>query len=671
MRRTPPFLTSACLLLWGVQSGWLIPAVAMAAVLAGSRFIKTRWVFSSAHIARTSDLCALLLVSVAAIALYQEPSRLVLSIVPWLPLVLYPLILVQQYSQSDRIDAAQLFLMVRRRKGRRRPKRLHVNLSYPYAIVCIVSAAGAGAANPWFFFSLIVLTAWALWPLRTQRYGVTAWIVILLVGGAVGYAGHRGLNRLQTHITDLAIAFFMEDNDPSMRTTAIGEVGRLKLSDRIQFRISPGGNARFPMLLRQACYTAYDRSTWYATHSGFDRLMPDNIAAASWQLDDEPETRSTIHVAMYIPRGKSLLNLPGGAFRLSRLDVATVERNPLGAVMVDAKAGLTNFTADYDPIQLHSRAPDETDLSIPNDETATIQQITAALNLPNRSEREVVAKIRSYFADHFTYSLDLVRHAPDKTDLAGFLRDTRSGHCEYFATATVLLLRAAGIPARYVSGFMAWEYSDLEKRVVVRHSHAHAWAMAYLSEGRADGRTAGRWVNIDTTPPDWTAIEAESASDLLMISDFFSYLRFKFSTWRQQVTKKAMIIYLAILLFVLLTIFLRRLAGAKSVRLVQHEGKKGSSKNTIPLRTTDFSKIEQWLNGKGLNKGPGETLYAWVNRLEKIAPATFDWNMIQPILALHYQHRYSADGLSSDGREKLSRAVEAVLEHNRRLTQKQ
>src|SRR5207247_2054170 len=78
--------------------------------------------------------------------------------------------------------------------------------------------------------------------------------------------------------------------------------------------------------------------------------------------------------------------------------------------------------------------------------------------------------------------------------LGEFLQTTRAGHCEYFASATVLLLRAAGVPARYAVGFSVQEWSRLERRWIVRARHAHSWALAYVD---------GAWREGDTTPPLW------------------------------------------------------------------------------------------------------------------------------------------------------------------------
>ncbi len=77
--------------------------------------------------------------------------------------------------------------------------------------------------------------------------------------------------------------------------------------------------------------------------------------------------------------------------------------------------------------------------------------------------------------------------------LEDFLFKGRSANCEYFATAGVALMRAAGIPARLVSGFMSDDWNEYGKFFDVRQSDAHAWVEAYLP-GRG-------WTLVDPTPP--------------------------------------------------------------------------------------------------------------------------------------------------------------------------
>src|SRR5262249_14522877 len=57
------------------------------------------------------------------------------------------------------------------------------------------------------------------------------------------------------------------------------------------------------------------------------------------------------------------------------------------------------------------------------------------------------------------YSVRLPRHPAGVDPVEDFLFERRAGHCEYFATAMVILLRASGIPARYVNGYLGGEWN--------------------------------------------------------------------------------------------------------------------------------------------------------------------------------------------------------------------
>ena len=99
--------------------------------------------------------------------------------------------------------------------------------------------------------------------------------------------------------------------------------------------------------------------------------------------------------------------------------------------------------------------------------------------------------IENFLKTSFHYTLDLKTEGRDP--LAEFLFQTREGHCEYFATAMVIMLRTLDIPARIVNGFQMGEYNELNDMYSVRESDAHSWVEVYFP--RSDS-----WVEFDPTP---------------------------------------------------------------------------------------------------------------------------------------------------------------------------
>jgi transglutaminase-like putative cysteine protease len=89
--------------------------------------------------------------------------------------------------------------------------------------------------------------------------------------------------------------------------------------------------------------------------------------------------------------------------------------------------------------------------------------------------------ILRFLARGYTYSLDMGKDT-ERPGLDEFLLTRKKGHCEYFASAMVILLRLAGVPARLVNGFIGAEWNDMGNYMIVRQNHAHSWVEAYIPE---------------------------------------------------------------------------------------------------------------------------------------------------------------------------------------------
>ncbi len=106
------------------------------------------------------------------------------------------------------------------------------------------------------------------------------------------------------------------------------------------------------------------------------------------------------------------------------------------------------------------------------------------------SPEAIVNAALSYFAANaFYYSLTPPVLPNDAVD--DFLFATREGFCEHFASAFVVLMRAAGLPARVVTGYQGGEYNDVGDYLVVRQRDAHAWAEVFHPERG--------WIRVDPT----------------------------------------------------------------------------------------------------------------------------------------------------------------------------
>ena len=78
----------------------------------------------------------------------------------------------------------------------------------------------------------------------------------------------------------------------------------------------------------------------------------------------------------------------------------------------------------------------------------------------------------------------------DLDPIEDFVANHRTGHCEYFASALVLMLRSQGIPARMIIGYKGGEFNSLGHYYVVQQRHAHAWVEAWMPPGEVpDGKS--------------------------------------------------------------------------------------------------------------------------------------------------------------------------------------
>jgi len=98
-----------------------------------------------------------------------------------------------------------------------------------------------------------------------------------------------------------------------------------------------------------------------------------------------------------------------------------------------------------------------------------------------RTDYEKAQRILDYLSDstRFSYTTDMQPTAGVEP-VEDFLFNLKRGHCEYFASSMVVLLREVNVPARLVNGFKVSEWNPISEAYIVRQQHAHSWVEAYL-----------------------------------------------------------------------------------------------------------------------------------------------------------------------------------------------
>jgi len=671
--KPPPLLLSAALLLWGWQTGLWVWAVAMAALLEGARLLRLRWEFSQPDLDRVWNLCTILFLAALVYALTagvgaqawvslphqasgaarleaaNRSARLTFLLFQWLPLTTFPMALVQVCSAQPRMDLSTFSLWLRLR--RRRPGAQSaggVNIGYGYFAACLLGACAAPARSPWFVVALSGLLGWALWQARSKSYRTGSWATSLAAAMVLGLVAQAGLVYVQALVQG-AENFLLNRLgprsafDPRESRMQVGALGRLKRSGRILWRLKTEAGPP-PPRLREASYDFFKWPFWAATARDFNTVFEEDTNTHSWVLCSGLEPQRSVVMTGLLPDGKGVLPLPFGAAVLEQLPVFGLETNRLGAVRSLGGPGFLQFRVRSAQRSGLDSPPGPSDLEVPIVERPALERVVRQLGLAGRPAGEVLDRVAAWFEEHFQYSLwrpPPVIRGTNETVLSRFLLHDRKGHCEYFATATVLLLRYVGVPARYAVGYAVQERKGNDW--IVRVRHGHAWCLAWVN---------GAWQELDTTPGSWLEVENSQATGWEAVSDLWSAAWFAFSRFRWGQT--GLRAYLLWVMGAVLLIAVGRLLWSRPWR--QGRARPTESRvSVVPGTDSEFYLAERHLAALGLRREDGETLAGWLKRVAHSGIAGTD--SLQPALVLHYRLRFDPQGLSAAERLVLRRTV--------------
>ena len=697
--KTPPFLLFAALLFWGWLSGFLVVGALMGLLLEAARFTRFRWDLDDADFSRIMGFCTVL--NLALIAYVFANNQLIGLKNPeggapatdvanaagltatrffcWLPMTTFAFILAQAFNvrESAPLTGISLVLRWRRRRGDEAFAGRYLNVSYPYLIICLFAAGiHPNPGTQTYFWGLGALLIWTLWSIRPQRFGWRMWLLALAVVLAISLAELAAIRLVQRAVQNfnvqLMAKFFSNRTDPLQTMTSMGRIGKLKLSARIVIRLEPAKVGRAPEYLREASYRNYQpfKSTWYAGGGvkDFDYLQaePDN---STWVLVPNKRNLESVNIACYLngwsreqeaPEG--LLPLPSGCSVLEKIPggIVILRKNQNGSILASG-LGLLVFDAQFGPGNTLDSAPDfgstnRLDFAVPTNELPALKQVIAELKIPsNASEDQKKRTVAKFFYDQFTYSTwqgEDKRADHQATPLTKFLTTSRSGHCEYFATATVLLLRELGIPARYAVGYYVHEPSG--SGYVVRERDAHAWCLAWNNATKC-------WEDFDTTPPSWVDVERARTRSTEWLADLTSWVRFQIAKfrWGQANLQQYILWSLVPVMLVLLYYIIFRRRGKLWVK--SPLGAKEKPANW-PGLDSEFYQLERKLSTLGVPRLKGEPLSEWLERALAEPALTGQREPLRALLKLHYRHRFDPQGLTPVEREAMRRAAQQALD---------
>lgn len=498
--------------------------------------------------------------------------------------------------------------------------------------------------------------------------------------------------------------------DPAKSTTGIGRQGTIQPANNVLFTVSPTPDSKreipLPLYIREASFNQYRAGTWNAGQPRFVRKA--QAHHQGWTFGSPSSDSISVKILTSLQQAQQVLKLPVGTSDVEQLSVDGLQVNQYGTVLAQGKPGKLAYIAKFDPIQSFDSPPTQLELEIPPAERPALEQILNSLDVQQKSAPETVRAIEAFFQKGFRYTLQLPTPDPKTTPIAKFLLRDRAGHCEYYATATTLLLRAAGIPSRYAVGYSVQEYNPEQKQYLVRASNAHAWVQAYVNNA---------WVTLDTTPGDGqfasgTAPDSPSPSPTASTTgtnakpepsptaaptasltpakpeaakpapapDNRPWHEKLWATWQDlEPERRDTILWIGMMTVfggsILLTCgwlawksWRRKQRGLRKQAPTRQQSEPGQ-----PLTDgvgSEFYHLEEQLSKWGLERQPAETAKQWTQRLQTQLPET-QAAQLQEVIDLHYRYRFDPEGITEEDREQLRSMIQTWLRETRRTRAKQ
>lgn len=478
----------------------------------------------------------------SGVVLIRNPSTSLLSLSPltWNILMLVAFVgfiadflwISQEFLRS--VVHFLVLLMVNKLLHLEQPK----DFFHLYALSFLkLLAAAALTGEPWYGLvsvAYLFIVIWALLLLHLHREAEEARTSNRLEQRAVGTPSETRLpasiairlfwtaNRVALGALGLTLAIFLviprlgvgfvtQNRSEWIRTTGFSErvdlgiLGTIKSDSTIVMRVElPNGReppaGRF--YLRGMAYDHYNGRAWtnsFVRHPVMNRT-PDGDFLIDERRTDRKEAalrQDIIMEALGIP---VLFGIPA-VYSVSG-NLHALQTDGMGGIYVSSPSPSRFQYSVYSfPDRISNEERTAPSLSYPDSVKVRFLQLPE-LNLRVRelarqvtseaqSPYEMALAVKRHLLGNYRYSLD-VQTAAQSSPVEDFLFTRKTGYCEHYATAMVVMLRTLGIPARFVTGFLPDEWNEFGNYYTVRQQDAHAWVEVFFPKSG--------WVTFDPTP---------------------------------------------------------------------------------------------------------------------------------------------------------------------------
>ena len=316
-------------------------------------------------------------------------------------------------------------------------------------------------------------------------------------------------------------------------TMSPGDITQLALSDEVAFRVrfdsaTPPNRERY---WRGPVLDVFDGHTWSRS--------PSSLRAPALKPLG-PSYKYTVMMEPHRHRWIFMLDWPS-TWNLPHADLSgdyTLMQNEPLSRPVDVLGASYTQVQSAEPLNARMRARE---VRLPGDRNPRTKALARELRSAHADDMEFVQAVLAMFTQQpFFYTLTPPKLSDDSVD--EFLFNTKRGFCGHYASAFAALARAAGIPARVVTGYQGGTLNPYGNYWILRQSDAHAWTEVWI-EGRG-------WVRIDPTAAiapervehglaDAASADESLASPWQRRTLWFSGLRLRFDAikelWRERI----------------------------------------------------------------------------------------------------------------------------------------
>ncbi|MET0229625.1 MAG: DUF3488 and transglutaminase-like domain-containing protein [Rhodanobacteraceae bacterium] len=281
--------------------------------------------------------------------------------------------------------------------------------------------------------------------------------------GSQDHNGQQGHSGLDERMQPGAFSDLLLDDSPALR---------------VYFDAAPPPQR--DLYFRAIVLTEFDGSTWKRSRRD-DFLRPEEAERKGDPVDYtiaiEPTDRR------WLPALDLATLAPQGAHFTATHELAS------DAPVAQAREYRVRSSTQYRLASTLAARERERALALPEGFDPRTRSLADSWRKAGRDDDAVVRAALDLFHASFTYTLNPPLLGRDSVD--EFLFETQKGFCEHYASAFVFLMRAAGIPARVVTGYQGGWWNPTGSYLLVRNSDAHAWTEIWI-EGRG-------WVRVDPT----------------------------------------------------------------------------------------------------------------------------------------------------------------------------